>query len=79
SLVRGDTVEKTAKEFEGVTRYGDLKKIVAEETADYFSIFQSKLANFDNESIEKILNDSESKVKTIANAKLKSIYKALGL
>lgn len=79
AAVRSCAIEDVTKEFQGMDRYGDFKKIVAEELAQYFEKFQKNFNSLSNEHIEDILNTSESKVKLTASKKLNTIYNILGL
>jgi tryptophanyl-tRNA synthetase len=79
SCVRGTTIEEVTQEFKGESRYGDFKKIVAQELSEFIAQFQLEFNKFSNEELEELLNQSESKVKVIANQKLKKVYQVLGL
>lgn len=79
SLVRSQAIEQTASEFSGVTRYGDFKKVVAGEVAQFLEDFQSKLASVDDEYVESMLRQSEQTVATQANQTLLRAQQAVGL
>ncbi len=45
TLLRSGDLQQTIGQFEGQTRYGDFKKIVADEVKEFLTNFQSNLAN----------------------------------
>jgi tryptophanyl-tRNA synthetase len=79
ALLRGESVLETAKQFEGETRYGDFKKVVAEEVSSFLTDFQSKLASVDESAVLAKLESSESAMNIQANATLYSVQQAVGL
>ena len=84
TLVRQDagrdvTLEQTISEFTGMERYGDFKCIVADETAEFLTNFQARLAAVDEPAIETKLESSEQAMNRIANQTLHRVQKAVGL
>lgn len=84
TLVRQDTntsttLKDTINEFEGMERYGDFKKIVADEVADFLQRFQDRIVNVDDNKILNKLTSSEQAMNTIANDTLLRVQKAIGL
>lgn len=79
SLIRGESIEETAKQFEGQTRYGDFKKIVADEVRTFLVDFQSRLANVDEGEVMRKLEASEARMNEQANATLFNVQCAVGL
>ena len=84
TLVRQDagrdvTLEQTISEFTGMERYGDFKRIVADEVAEFLANFQARLAAVDEQAIEHKLESSERDMNVIANATLHRVQKAVGL
>ncbi len=79
ALLRAQAVEETAAEFSGETRYGDFKKIVADEVRSFLSNFQVKLANVDNAAVLAKLESSEVAMNQQANATLLKVQQAVGL
>ena len=84
TLVRQDagrdvTLEQTISEFAGMERYGDFKRIVADETAEFLANFQARLAAVDEPAIEAKLESSEQAMNRIANQTLHRVQKAVGL
>ena len=79
ALLRGGDLQQTIGEFEGQTRYGDFKKIVADEVAAFLTTFQQKLASVDDTAIVDKLERSEEVLSTTANATLLRAQQAVGL
>ena len=84
TLVRQDagrdvTLEQTISEFAGMERYGDFKRIVADETAEFLANFQARLSAVDEPAIEAKLESSEQAMNRIANQTLHRVQKAVGL
>ena len=84
TLVRQDagrevTLEQTANEYFGMDRYGDFKRIVADEVAEFLENFQNRLAAVDEQAIEEKLASSEKDMNIVANETLYRVQKAVGL
>ena len=79
SLVRGQKIEETVAEFEGLERYGDFKKVVAEEIAQFLADFQARLAEADDEMILAKLTASERIMNQSAGEVLHRVQQAVGL
>ena len=79
SLVRENTLAETVKEFEGQTRYGDFKKVVASEMKRFLQDFQSKLINVNDDEVLAKLEKSEAKMNAVANKTLLRVQQAVGL
>ncbi len=79
ALLRGVNRDEVVKEFEGQTRYGDFKKVVADEVEQFLTDFQSKLANVDDSAVIAKLEQSERDLTPIANATLLRAQQAVGL
>lgn len=79
ALLRGKAVEATAAEFAGETRYGDFKKVVADEVKAFLTDFQAKLANVDDSAVYAKLEASEKLMNEQANATLLKVQQAVGL
>lgn len=79
SLLRGQPLAETIAEFEGQTRYGDFKKVVAGEVQQFLITFQQKLADVNDFVIEAKLEQSERDLTKIANATLLRAQQAVGL
>jgi tryptophanyl-tRNA synthetase len=78
-LLRGGDLQQTIGEFEGQTRYGDFKKIVADEVKEFLVNFQANLANVDDNAILAKLESSEAAMNITANATLLRAQQAIGL
>lgn len=79
ALLRGQNIQQVIQEFEGQTRYGDFKKIVADEVAMFLTDFQAKLVEVDDTAITAKLEASEAAVSTIAGETLHRAQQAVGL
>ena len=79
SLLRGESRDDVVREFEGQTRYGDFKKVVADEMKQFLTDFQTKLAAVDDSAINTKLQQSEQAMNEQANATLLRVQQAVGL
>jgi len=79
ALMRGQDLQSVTAEFEGQTRYGDFKQVVADAVKQFLIDFQAKLAHVDEQKILAKLQQSERDVAEIANATLLRAQQAVGL
>lgn len=84
TLVRQDagrnvSLEQTISEYTGMERYGDFKRIVADEVAEFLANFQARLAAVDERAIEDKLESSERDMNLVANETLHRVQTAVGL
>jgi tryptophanyl-tRNA synthetase len=79
ALLRGQDLTETVAEFEGQTRYGDFKQVVASEVERFLTDFQKRLADVDNAAIIVKLEQSEHDLTFTANATLLRAQQAVGL
>lgn len=79
SLLRAQPLDETELEFKGMEKYGEFKKVVATEVADFLTDFQSKLAGVDNTVIISKLQKSEEAMNIQANETLYKVQQAVGL
>ena len=79
ALLRKTSPSAIEAEFKGGERYGDFKKIVADEVATFLADFQATLAGVDDAHILAKLASSEQAMNTVANATLLRVQKAVGL
>lgn len=79
ALLRGDDLQQTIGEFEGQTRYGDFKKVVADEMQTFLTQFQTALANVSDDAILGKLQQSEQQLTITANQTLLRTQQAVGL
>ena len=73
------TLAATIDEFTGLERYGDFKKVVAEEIATFLINFQECLNAVDDAQITAALERSEARMQDVANATLLRVQQAVGL
>ncbi len=76
---RQTTLEQTINEFTGLERYGDFKKVVADEIALFLANFQERLNAVDDTQITAALERSEARVQEVASATLLRVQQAVGL
>ncbi|MDB5186734.1 MAG: tryptophanyl-tRNA synthetase, tryptophanyl-tRNA synthetase, partial [Candidatus Saccharibacteria bacterium] len=79
SLLRSQPLAETIAEFEGQTRYGDFKQVVAAEVEQFLTNFQQKLATVDDAAIIAKLEQSERDLSQTATATLLRAQQAVGL
>ena len=84
TLVRQDagrdvSLEQTISQYTGMERYGDFKRIVADEVAEFLANFQARLAAVDEQAIESKLESSEHDMNLVANETLHHVQTAVGL
>ena len=84
TLVRQDggkdvSLEQTISQYAGMERYGDFKRIVADEVAEFLANFQARLAAVDEPAIERKLESSERDMNIVANETLHRVQTAVGL
>lgn len=79
ALLQGRDLKEVVKEFEGQTRYGDFKAVVAEEVRQFLLDFQKKLHAIDESAVIKKFESSEKELSDIANATLLRAQQAVGL
>ena len=84
TLVRQDagrdvSLEQTISQYAGMERYGDFKRIVADEVAEFLENFQNRLAAVDEQAIERKLESSEHDMNLVANETLHRVQTAVGL
>jgi len=79
ALSQGKLLKEVIAEWEGQTRYGDLKKAVAEAITQFLQEFQTRLANADDQRILAKLKASETQMSQAARKKLYQVQQAVGL
>jgi tryptophanyl-tRNA synthetase len=79
ALLRGVDRDSVVAEFEGQTRYGDFKAVVAEEVKNFLTNFQNALHNIDEFAVVAKLEQSERDMNAIAGETLLRVQKAVGL
>ena len=76
---RAVSLKQTIDEFTGLERYGDFKKIVADEMSEFLANFQARLAQVNDDTILRKLESSEITANQTANQTLLRVQKAVGL
>lgn len=79
SLLRGQPLDGVIMEFEGHTRYGEFKSVVADALKAFLIEFQSRLAHVDDDTILTKLAESERVMNEQANTTLLKVQQAIGL
>lgn len=79
ALLRGSNPLEVEAEFKGLDRYGDFKKVVADEMATFLTSFQHNLAQVDDAAVLAKLEKSEAAMNLQANETLLRVQKAVGL
>ena len=79
ALLSSKGIHDVIAEWQGKSRYGDLKQAVAKEVEQLLIGFQKKTAAVDREKLFKKLEADEAKVQHIANATLLRVQQAVGL
>ena len=79
ALVTGVPLQDVIATWAGQTRYGDLKKMVAESVSGMLTAFQMELAKISDEQVYELLESGEKYANCVANEKLLEAQKAFGL
>jgi tryptophanyl-tRNA synthetase len=73
------TQEQVNQQWEGQTKYGDLKQATAEAVSSFLTDFQQRLASVDEQALQAKLEQSEMAMRETANATLLRAQQAVGL
>ena len=79
ALVNDVPLQEVIAEWNGETRYGELKKKVAASVSMMLTDFQKKLAEISDEQVYELLESGEKYANEVASAKLLEVQKAVGL
>lgn len=79
ALFTGRDLNDVIAQYEGQTRYGDLKQAVAEAVGNFLRDFQAKLAQVDDQAILGKLEKDEKAMNEQANRTLLRVQQAVGL
>ena len=79
ALVTNTPLAEVVAAWAGETRYGELKKQVAEDVSHMLADFQNNLQKIPDAKIHELLTSGEQYANTVANAKLLAVQKAVGL
>ncbi len=79
ALLRGQPIDTVESEFKGMERYGDFKRVVADEVAAFLSSYQANLSSVDDNQIHAAFDRSETVANRQAVATLLRVQQAVGL
>lgn len=79
ALVSGRPLDEVVTEWQGQSRYGDLKKQVAASVSQLLTSFQARLASIDDSCLDRLLAAGEAYANEVANSKLAEVYQKVGL
>ena len=79
ALLSGESLKKVIEHHDGQTRYGELKKEVAEQVRDFIADFQASLQDVDDTAVLSKLESSEHAMREQAAATLLKVQQAVGL
>jgi len=79
ALLQKRDIKQVTTEWQGKTRYGDLKEAVAKEVGDFLGSFQTALTAVDQKALLAKLEADESVARHIASAQLLRVQQAVGL
>lgn len=79
ALVNDMPLQEVISTWAGQTRYGELKRRVAESVSAMLTEFQGKLAEIPDEKVQELLVTGEKYANKVAGAKLFEAQKAFGL
>ncbi|MBQ6414578.1 tryptophan--tRNA ligase [Candidatus Saccharibacteria bacterium] len=79
ALSTGTPLDKVVEKWAGETRYGELKKQVAESVATMLADFQAKLKEISDDEVLWLFEAGEQYANKVANEKLLEVQKAVGL
>jgi tryptophanyl-tRNA synthetase len=79
ALLSDRNIHEVVNDWQGKTRYGDLKQAVATAVGDFLESFQTKLATVDESKLLARLEADEAKARDISGAQLRRVQQAVGL
>lgn len=79
ALLRGHPLDDVEAAYKGTSSYGEFKRIVADEVADFLTKFQAKLTDVSDDKILAAFERSEVVANEQANATLHRVQQAVGL
>ena len=79
SLLNNRPIQDVIADWAGQTSYGDLKRKVADSVMHFLADFQERVDNITDAEVEAILEKGEQYANQVANAKLRTVQKAVGL
>lgn len=79
ALLQKRDIQEVTTEWQGKTRYGDLKQTVAKEVGDFLTTFQAGLKAVDENALVAKVEADEVVMRDIANEQLLRVQQAVGL
>ena len=79
ALLNNRPIQDVIADWAGQTSYGDLKRKVAESVEHFLANFQERVAAISDEDVEKVLEKGEAYANEVANRKLHTVQKLVGL
>ncbi|MDO4741989.1 MAG: tryptophan--tRNA ligase [Candidatus Saccharibacteria bacterium] len=79
ALITGTPLGEVVEKWAGETRYGELKKKVAEGVAEELQRFQAKMAEISDAEVYRLFEEGERYANEVAGAKLLEVQRAFGL
>ena len=79
ALTTNTPLSEVVEKWQGTTRYGELKKQVANSASEMLVEFQKRMDQISDEQVLELLEEGEKYANHIANAKLLEVQKAVGL
>ncbi|MBQ2638219.1 tryptophan--tRNA ligase [Candidatus Saccharibacteria bacterium] len=79
ALISDRPLGEVIREWQGKSRYGDLKQQVANHAQTLLTAFQSRLDQISDADVERLLPAGEAYANQIANQKLADVYAKIGL
>ena len=79
ALLTDTPLTEVVEKWQGETRYGELKKQVAESVSGMLSEFQAKLSAISDEEVLELFTGGEKYANEVANKKLLAVQKAVHL
>lgn len=79
ALVTNTPLSEVIGKWQGASKYGDLKKQVANDVSEMLANFQEKMSKISDEEILQLFEEGEKYANEKANAKLLEVQKAIGL
>lgn len=79
ALLQKRGVQDVITEWQGKTRYGDLKQAVAKQVGDFLTAFQTRLQNVDEKAVLAKIETDEAAARQIAGTQLLRVQQAVGL
>ena len=79
ALITNTPLSEVIGKWKGASKYGELKKQVANSVSEMLVDFQKRMAEISDEQVLKLLEEGEKYASKKANAKLLEVQKAIGL